>query len=214
MSPLILALVQTPLLMLCLGLAAPAALADGFTDRSAFEAAVAALDGVEAIESFDGLPAESVLADGESTARVTFSYDFGEVAMQVREVSATPTEFSTTSLPHYLGTDDGGVFQGGDAFDIGLGPGVRAVGLSITSIDMLLPGDIRLSTPETTIELDPAQVQSVLADGANEYFLGIVDDSPFTEISVTSAAGGFFLYTIDDLTLIRPVEIFSDRFEF
>jgi hypothetical protein len=214
MRPRTLAPVPTLLLALCLCVGAPAALADGFTDRSAFEAAVAALDGVEAIESFDSLPADSVLADGASTARVTFFYDFGEVNMQVLEVSATPSEFSTTSLPHYLGTDDGGIFQGGDAFDVGLGPGVRAVGLSITSIDVLMAGDVRLSTAETTIELDPAQVQSVLADGASEYFLGIVEDSPFTEIRLTSEAGGFFLYTIDDLTLIKPADIFSDRFEF
>jgi hypothetical protein len=207
------ALMPTMLLVLHLGVAAPAALADGFTDRAAFEAAVAALDGVEAIESFDSLSADSVLADGMSTSGVTFSYDFNGVNMQVLEVSATPTEFSTTSLPPYLGTDDGGVFQGGDAFDVGLGPGVRAVGVSITSIDVLLPGDIRLSTPETTIELDPAQIQSVLADGASEYFLGIVENSPFTEISLTSEEGGFFLYTIDDLTFIKPADIFSDRFE-
>jgi len=77
-----------------------------------------------------------------------------------------------------------------------------------------MPGDIRLSTSEETIKLDPVQAQSVPADGASEYFPGIVEDSPCTEISLTSRAAGFFLYTIDGLTFIKPADIVSDRFEF
>jgi hypothetical protein len=195
------------------GVANRTAWAEGFTERAAFDAAVAGLAGVEAVESFDNLPADTILANGLATASVTFRYDLDGVNIQVREVSPIPAEFSTTSLPHYLGTEDGGVFQGGDSFDIYPGPGVRAVGLSITSIDELEAGDIQLSTTETNIVLDPTAVQSTLGDGASEYFLGIVDNTPFIEVSLTTAAGGFFLYTIDDLTVIRPESIFSDRFE-
>ncbi|MEL7451092.1 MAG: hypothetical protein AAFN78_17890, partial [Pseudomonadota bacterium] len=87
---------------------------------------------------------------------------------------------------------------------------VNAVGLSITSIDALEAGDLTLLAGGTTVDLDPEAIQSILSDGAREYFLGIVSSVAFSSIRFRTVGGGYFLYTIDDITIARAADDDSD----
>lgn len=177
--------------------AAPA----GFTDRAAFDAAVAASGGAAVALDFDALPAGETLPSGVARDGLTFHYDFGGVRVEVGEVEA-PATFDTTSRPGYAGSDDAGVLQDGDDFFVSFGAPVHAFGFFLTTADPLLPGDVRLAAGGTTVALDPGAVQATLADGASVYFLGVVDGaSPFSAAGVGTVGGGFFLYALDDLVV-------------
>jgi len=182
--------------IVCTGsLAAPVA----YTNRADFEAAANALAGSSATQNFDSLVDGTVIASGTSEGGVFFVYDFGGVQIEVRQVTVAAA-FDTPSPPNYAGTDDVGVLQDGDNFDLLFDTFVNAVGLSFTSADALIGNDIVLSANGLAVGLNPAAVQSVLADGANEYFLGIIDDAlAFSTATITTVGGGFFLYAIDDI---------------
>lgn len=178
---------------------AVSAAAVGYTDRVAFEAALVALGATAAIQDFDRLADGTTLPSGIASSGFVFAYDFGRVFIEVRAVT-DPTTLDTTSLPNYAGTDDGGVFQDGDDFAVSFdGRLVNAFGLSITSGDALFADDIVLTANGMSVGLDPRAVQSTLDDGANEYFLGIVDATEFGLADITTIGGGFFLHTIDDV---------------
>ncbi|MCG8648517.1 MAG: hypothetical protein MI861_01715, partial [Pirellulales bacterium] len=121
---------------------------------------------------FDTLTAGDLIADGGTVQGITFSYPnlagFG-VSLEVRD------DFDTTSPPNYLGTDDGGLFQGGDAFSLDFAAS-NAIGLTFLTSDVLMFDDLQLTAGGTTVGLDPTAIQQTLPDGTNTYFLGIIDD--------------------------------------
>jgi len=175
--------------------AAPA----GYTDRAAFEAAVAALGGSVQVLDFDALPAGQTIPSGSPLDGAFFLYDFGGVLLEVGEV-ADPLSLQTTSPPGFGGSDDGGVLQDGDDFAVAFTKPVNAFGITLTTADALVAGDFRLTAAGITVMLDPQAVQGTLSDGADVHFLGIVDGAlPFGAASIQTVGGGFFLYTIDDL---------------
>ncbi len=180
-----------------------AAVADGaavgFTSRSDFATAVASLNGATAVVDFDGLTAGSAIASGAPVQGLTFLYDFGDVQIVVQQVT-DPATVDTTSPPNYAGSSDAGFLQDGDDFDLTFDTPVNAIGITITTADDMSADDVVLTAGGGEIGLDAAAVQSTLADGANEYFVGIVDDSnSFATAALRTAGGGFFLYAIDDL---------------
>ncbi|MBT8421680.1 MAG: hypothetical protein KJP03_01020 [Gammaproteobacteria bacterium] len=187
-------------------LAAPA----GFTDRSSFDNAVAGLSGSTASADFDGLADGTLIPSGAAQSDVIFLYDFGGVQIEVRQVIDAST-FDTSSRPNYAASTDAGVLQDGDDFDLLFVNFVNAVGLSITVADEMLPDDIVLTANGLSVGLDPTAVQSTLADGATEYFLGIVDDSLwFSSVQLTTIGGGYFLYAIDDVRTATAPESDGD----
>lgn len=176
------------------------AAATGYTDRAAFDTAVATLGGVSTNADYDAHADGTILPSGAEDDGVVYSYAFGGVQIEVRAVEDV-SQIDTTSTPNYAGTTDAGVFQDNDnvTFSTVSGPGFNAVGLSVTTTDTMEPGDIVLTANGASVGLNPIAVQSILEDGASEYFLGVVDAVAFSNVQLTTAGGGFFLFTIDDL---------------
>jgi len=162
-----------------------------YTDQAAF---MAALPGPASTLNFDNLAANTVISDGGSVDGITFNYNFGTVQMQVSNV------FDTTSPQGFLGTDDLDVLQDGDDFSLSFSP-LNAVGMFFISVDEMFDNDITLSAGGTLVGLNTADAGASLGDGGIPYFLGIIDDmNTFTTADIATIGGGFFLYTVDDIT--------------
>jgi hypothetical protein len=168
-----------------------------FTDRTAFDAAVAGLTNVSTSTlNFDSQTAGSLITSGDVLDAITFSYNFGGVSLQVSNGA------DTTSPHNFLGTDDGGMLQDGD--DINLGFGARnAIGLYLLSLDPLIDDDFQLTVGAYSTSLMTSNLHGTLTDGTSVYFLGIVDPtSTFTSASVTTSHDGYtgyFLWNADDI---------------
>ncbi len=170
---------------------------NAFTDRGAYDAAVAGLAnvGTTALD-FDNLTAGDLIASGDAVGGITFTYDLGGLSLRVTDGA------DTTSLPNFLGTEDAGMLQDGD--DITLGFDARnALGLYVMSLDTLLDHDLRLTVGAFSASLSTANLQDTLADGTSVYFLGIVDAmATFTSASITTShdgEAGYFLWNVDDM---------------
>ena len=178
-----------------LGTTAQAALV-GYTDRSAFDTAVAALPSVgTSTLNFDSLAANTLIPSGAVAGGITFTYNFGGVSLQV--TNGAPT----TSSPNFLGTDDAGMLQQGDNIDLGFGA-ANAIGLYVMSPDTLFDDDFQLSVGGTSVSLSTASLQQTLSDGTMVYFLGLVDAaSTFTAASLRTDQNGTgqFLWNADDI---------------
>jgi hypothetical protein len=177
------------------GLPVQAALV-GYTDRVAFDSAVAALPGSAASTlNFDDLAADTRIASGADAGGIRFDYDLGGVSLQVK--AGAPT----LSSPNFLGTDDAGVLQQGDSFQMRFGA-ANAVGLYVMSLDTLLGDDFRLAVAGTWVSLSTAALQQTLSDGTQVYFLGLVDAAAtFTSASLRTDQNGTgqFLWNADDI---------------
>lgn len=115
----------------------PAALVP-YTDRSAFDAAVAALPNVSRVaEGYDGATAGELIGNGATLRGLTYTYGASGNNLEGSGVwMKVSTGFGTTSPPNFLGTSDGGVFQSGDNFSLGFGA-ARAIGMYFISNDSL-----------------------------------------------------------------------------
>lgn len=192
--------VHTLLVLAGIGVASGAANAGliTFTDRATFQAALPAPANTL---TFNSLAAGTLIGNGETVEGITFQYadlaGFG-VSLQVHD------EFDTTSPPNYLGTDDGGLFQDGDGFDLGFASPTFAIGLTLISADVLFDDDFTLTAGGGSVGLDASAVQQTLPDGSQAFFLGIIDDvNPFSAASLVAdggPGGPFFLYNVDDIT--------------
>lgn len=128
---------------------------------------------------------------------------------------AQATGATTTSGSGYLGTDDAGMLQSGDDFDLvfDIAPGgmhgarVRAVGLYVIAADPLQDGDVWLEAGGATAWLDAdAPAPFGLPDGT-VYFLGLIDLGPgFDTVRLRSICCGAFLFNVDDVVLIAETE--------
>lgn len=165
----------------------------GFTDEAAFQTAVSAAGLSATTLDFEGLSAGDQIASGGSAGGITFTYNFGGGTMEVDNV------FETTSPVNYLGTDDGGVFQDGDDFDLSFAP-VNAIGLSFITADAMFDNDIELTVGGVTASLATADVDFLPLLGDQVFFLGLIDTmNTFTMASITTIGGGFFFYNVDDI---------------
>ena len=182
-----------------------AALPMGYTDADLFMANLSGFN--VSVLDFDGMDMDAGddIKNGDDLDGITFSYDdlagYG-VSLSIFD------EYDTVSPDNYLGTDDGGMFQGGEGFDILCGP-VHAVGMYFISADPLLSGDITLSTGGLSVDLDETDIYQTLDDGSVVFFLGIIDpDAAFTSAGVTSFTdenGPYFLYNVDDIMTATAV---------
>ena len=163
-----------------------------YTDAATF---LAALPGPAQTLDFDSEAPLSLIPSGGSLDGITFVYDFGGVSLEISN------DFDTTSPPNTLGTDDGGVLQDGDDFDLQFAP-QAAVGMYFLTADALLDDDIVLTAGGVDANLVAADLQTTLPDGTDVYFLGLIDPmGTFTQASITTLGGGFFLYNVDDIVI-------------
>ena len=173
-----------------------------FTDRTAFDAAVAALTSptVSTLD-FDAVAAGTLIADGDTLGGITFDYP----TLAGFDVSLMVTDaFDAPSGSNSLGTDDDDVLQDGDDLVLSFAA-VNAIGLYIIfAPDPLLDGDVELTAGGMTASLDAiGGLKVTLVDGGLVYFLGLVDSvSTFTSASITTSHDGFseeFLWNADDI---------------
>ncbi len=179
-----------------------------FTDRSAFDAALAALPAAATLsrEGYDTHGAGSTIGDGTSLAGLTYTYGASGNGLAGSGVSLQVSSgFGTTSAANYLGTSDGGIFQSGDDFALSFAP-TRAVGMYFLSNDALLDGDITLSVGTVVASLVVADEQPLGLPDGRVYFLGLIDDAGgFTRAEIGSFCSpcGSFLFNIDDVVTAR-----------
>ena len=167
-----------------------------FTNRVAFDTALAALPGAATSTlNFDSLAANTLIASGTGTGGITFNYNLGGVSLQVTSGA------TTTSPANFLGTNDAGLLQQGDNFQMGFGA-ANAIGLYVMSLDTLFDDDFRLAVGGTYVSLLTTDLQQTLSDGTKVYFLGLVDAAQaFTSASVRTDQNGTgqFLWNTDDI---------------
>jgi hypothetical protein len=167
-----------------------------YTDQPTF---LAALPGSPITVNFDtASTADALIASGNALGGITFSYSFGGVSLKVSTVSGS--SYSTTSSPHFLGTDDADILQDGDMISLSFSP-VSAIGLYVISNDALEDNDLTLSAGGGTANLVATAVQGgALGDGSAVYFLGIIDPlASFATATLSTAGNGEFLYNVDDI---------------
>lgn len=153
------------------------------------------------ILDFDTETAGSIINNGDTLSGITFNYaalqSFG-VSMQIVD------DFSTTSGSNYLGTNDGGMFQAGDGFNLSFNS-VNAIGMFFISGEELENDDISLTVTNAsgvTEALLSSVSEYTLSDGGFVYFLALLDDTnTFDSVEISSLdCGGCFLYNVDDIT--------------
>jgi hypothetical protein len=175
------------------------------TDRAAFDGALGALTSVSvATETFDSTAAGTLIGNGGAIGSLTFAYP----ALAGFGVTLQITTGATTSPSNFLGSDDGGVLQGGDELVISFSP-LHAFGLYLivdAGLGAIADGDLTLSGGGTTASLlSSAQQSFALGNNLQVYFLGLVDAlAPFSSVTLQSS-GAFFTYTLDDIVSAAPV---------
>jgi len=189
--------------LLCSTAVAAHAVPSSFTSRSAFDTAVLAMNPVtQRTIDFDGAPAGSLIADGDTFAGISFNYPtlagFG-VSLKITGFADAP------SGSNMLGTDDADLLLDGDDLSFGVGT-VNAFGLFLVSIEPLINGDFELSAGGATASLVVADVEQELLDGGVVYFLGLVDPiATFDTVTLTTShtPGDFFTWNLDDIVTAR-----------
>lgn len=169
-----------------------------YTDPSAFMAQTWAA-GSPATVGFDGAADGTAIGDGGSFDGLTFHYS--TLAGHGVTLNVV-TDSVNVSGSNVLGTDDGGLLQDGDEFDLDFGAS-NAIGMYFItdSFGGMFDGDITLSAGGATAELLTADLITTIDNLYEVYFLGIVDTAAtFTSASVGNIGGGFFTYTVDDIT--------------
>jgi hypothetical protein len=175
----------------------------GFTERAAFDAALAGLEDVRVLD-FEGVSAGTTIASGAALAGVTFDYAIDGFALVVTD------SFAATSGVRSLGLTADDVFLAGDAFTMGFDRIVHAVGVYAIGAD-LLAGDFELRLPGGASVANGGAPDLVLPDGA-AFFLGLVEDDPqagFASAELVSLASGGadFAWNADDVvTAVRAPE--------
>ena len=182
-----------------------------YTTRLAFDSALAALPGLATVtENYDAHAPGTTIADGTSRGGLTYSYGNAGNDLAGSGVSIqVSTGFGTTSPANYLGTSDGGIFQGGDDFTLSFGP-ARALGMYFISNDPLFDGDITLGTGIVTAALATADEMAFALPDGKVFFLGLIDDSASfssAEIRSSCAPCGAFLFNIDDVVIAQQVPV-------
>lgn len=178
-----------------------------FTDRHAFEVALAALPGLRVTtENYDGQAAGTTIADAASLGTLTYTYSHSGNDLADSSISLqVATGSGTTSPTNYLGTSDGGVFQSGDDFMLSFGP-ARALGLYVISNDPLFDGDIALWAGGIAATLVAADEMPFALPDGKVFFLGLISDSSgFTSAEIRSYCSpcGTFLFNIDDVVVAQ-----------
>lgn len=183
--------------ILVLGHSAPVT----FTDKASFDAAIAGLS--SATLDFDSLPADTLIASGDTVDGITFTFNIAGLDMIVSDI------FDTTSPTNYLGLDDGAdeVFLSGDTFTMTFDRTLVALGLFVIgSPGDVLAGDVALAIATGSV-FNAGTPDQVLGDGGEAFFLGLLEPTGFTMaelISFDPQGLGLFEFTVDDITTATP----------
>lgn len=180
-----------------------------FTDRAAFDAAIAGFD--QRTLDFESESAGRIIADGETLSDVGFHYpELAGLGIQLAVTDGAAfsggSPFSTTSGSNFLGTDDGDLLQDGDDIELRFQP-ANALGLYFITADLpgLIADDVRLTAGTVSMSLDPSAPALMLADGSIALFLGLLDSSQtFSSARLSTghdAATGAFFFNVDDLVI-------------
>lgn len=172
-----------------------------FTDPSLFaNALLSSGSSVEQID-FDASPANTPIPHGNRYESVVFEFlDSTGTSFDGMVASG----FNTTSGDNYLGFNDPGAnpLLSGDAVSFGFAQNIYALGLYIIASpgDFGFVADALLIGGNTTASnaMNPTQT---LSDGAEVFFLGLIDSDGFSSAQLTTACCGFFEFNIDDILL-------------
>jgi len=188
------------------GISTPAAAAvTSYVSRTAFETATAGFTG--ATVDFGSAAFGDTIASGDTFEGLTFTYTISDLTGAPLTM-VIDDSFDTTSPVNYLGLTEevsGSLvnFVTGDVFTIGFSTPVNAFGLNIISNFELIGGDsFALDgaglTQSATLD-GPAVPSSVLGDGGQVYFLGMVSDQAFSSVQFSSLSTDLE-FIVDDLT--------------
>ena len=114
----------------------------GYTDNTDYRNALVMPD---SILDFNGMASGTLISDGQAIDGITFDYP----VLANYGVSMMVTDYFE------LGTDDGEMFQDGDAFDLAFSP-ASAVGMVFISGDEMYDDDIVLTAGSGAVGLDVA----------------------------------------------------------
>jgi len=166
----------------------------GYTDRASF---TAALGGAPTTTiNFDGVAAGAVIPNGGTFDGVGF--DFSDLAYDLIVLDG----LDTTSPPNFLGVDDGspyGPFLGGDTVTLTFPTPVFAVGVSFLAPGGLYGGAFHVVTPEGTAD-SGASPTFTFGSGDEEWFVGLIADTPFATADFTSDDDIIVSNNLDDIT--------------
>jgi hypothetical protein len=166
-----------------------------FTERAAFEAAIAGYEDLQVLD-FEAVAAGATIASGAALEGVTFTYAIDGFELKVVDA------FAATSGTRSLGLTADDSFLAGDAFTMGFDRVVHALGVHAIGAD-LLAGDFELRLPGGAKVANGTEPDLVLADG-EAFFLGLVESDPgagFTSAELVSLAtgGADFSWNADDV---------------
>jgi hypothetical protein len=183
-------------LMLASGVATASLMS--FTDRAAFDAAIAGLSDIDT-EDFEGVVPGTTFPSGTGPDGITFTYSIaGPSTLQVSNT------FGTTSGTNYLGLDNPDTaFYLGDSFTIDFGHTVHAVGLYVITGSDAQAGDIMLSVAGGSVS-NSAIADTLVSDG-QAFFVGLLETDPalgFTSSTISGVPSGeaFLAFSVDDIT--------------
>lgn len=184
-----------------------------YTDPGAFMDAVASagFGGGEHYD-FDDLPAGTVIPFGSpippGTTKPWQPYQWQYDSGLFLPVNGLITDaFDAASGENAFGLDTPpGRFLPGDYLDVDSGAGLPqyAVGLMLIASPLVPAGAVTLEAGPLSVANADAPL-TVLPDGGEVYFLGILSDTPFTRFTIASDPfSGVFAYTIDDVWQVVP----------
>jgi len=181
--------------LLALAPAAARAAVTAYTERAAFDAAIAGYGDLRVLD-FEGVAAGTLVPSGSALDGVSFDYSIGAFQLQVTDA------FAASSGTRSLGLDADDALLAGDAFSMDFDRVVHAVGVYAIGAD-LLAGDFELRLPGGASVANGATPDVALADGA-AFFLGRVESDPdagFASVELASLAtgGADFTWNADDV---------------
>ena len=164
-----------------------------FDDHNSFQTAVSGGTGVTLYFEPGVNPFDYFTLDYED--------DFGPSSGEI------DSGFDTTSGTHYLGLDIGFGFLSGGDFTLNFNQTWQAIGLFLIASDVLFDDDITLTAGAGSIS-NVASTTSVLSDGGQATFVGILDSDGFTTSQLFTyldafTGQGVFEFTIDDIQLVN-----------
>ncbi|WP_293746102.1 PEP-CTERM sorting domain-containing protein [uncultured Paraglaciecola sp.] len=174
-----------------------AAVLMAFNDQATFQTAIGTNSSTTL--DFDSVTAATPIVNGSQFQGVDFLFTDGVGTSFDGQVASG---FDTTSGDNYLGFNDpnSSSFLSGDSIVMNLPQMVHAIGFFIIASpgDLLFSDDALLTIGSGSAMVNPTP-NSVLADGGEIFFLGLVDTDGFTTAELSSACCGFFEFNVDDI---------------
>ncbi|MGG7565826.1 PEP-CTERM sorting domain-containing protein [Rhodovulum sp. DZ06] len=188
----------------CLATAAAAAPVT-YTDRAAFETAVAAIAGhTQVDESYEGPALGTVIPDGGTVGGITHNYAlFGGAAGEL-VIADHPTSTGAQSVGFTLDGGATAAFLGsGDVIDFSFGPSFAF------GIDIQMPNDFDVFADEISVSAAGVTLNSFESQGLgsgtdafDEAFFGIIDTaSAFTSASLSFPGFAGVVYSFDNVSI-------------